>query len=247
MGCTSRLSPLFVFVASTAAACEPSPTEIDPSRLEALIKNGLTIEQVAVDAVHCPGHILPEEGRTLTCTVVIGGKPYDRIATLLNVHRNEFDFDQRWARGEAISSAKLVSAMTGDVSERIGAPVALDCSEPVRFLDRDRSVRCDLAVAALKTAVVFTFDANLHVTEWHTEPSIVSKAALEAGLTPSVQTKLGPQATLTCDGEPLRLPPSDGIIWCTAHRGEQHNRVRLEGETRNDGSFRIHQWLLYDR
>lgn len=212
------------------------------TELESEIAAQLTKDHAVVDAVHCP-RVAPRVGATVSCTVVIGGTPYERVVTIERVDRTGVDASSRWRRGEAVLSSRLSSMARDQASAVVGAPATIDCGEPVRFLAPDRTLRCDLTTGTMTTGVVFTLGLNSELTRLRLDPPMLLKPRLEELLAGAIRRTRGVEVTITCGRERLIEPPSDGIVWCDAS-GLAQGRVSVEVEQAPDGKLTLKRWQL---
>ncbi len=217
---------LLVALSTTAAlaACDKS---VDSAEFEGNVKQRLAAIGFPDATATCPKKIAAKVGAEFTCDVGIEGKTYALNLTITKVDGKRVDMDSKWKDGDAIVAERLEAGVANQLTQDFGAPVTIDCGEPLRFLDADRKVACTLTAGAAKTSLKIAFDDKLTPTGWEIDPVLVSKAKLETILAPDVSAKSGAQVTVTCGAEPLFARPADGVTTCDATDGKATLKIKV--------------------
>lgn len=235
---------LTVLMGLPLAACsiKAHGLELDAATIETQIKANLAKEGVVVDKVKCTEGVALEKGAKLTCQIHIGDKQYEQIATLSDP--KSLNMDLTWPRGEVVYAHKLVTMMTPQLTEAVGAPAVIDCGEPLLFLDKDRAARCKITIGGVTTQLATTLDDKWVPVRWQLEPEVLLRVRLEEMVTPSVREKLGATATVTCDGEHVLAKPANKILDlpCTVHSGAKTLRINVHGEDDANGKLIVSRW-----
>lgn len=225
--------PILLLLVS-ATACKKS---VDAKDFESRIVKRTEELGIQGAKVSCPKGVEAKEGNSIDCKVEIDGKSYVLVSTITKVDGKQLGMDTKWKDGEAVISGKLGPVLTKALGEEFGTEVAIDCGEPLRFLDAERRVTCDLAAGETKAKVAVTFDAKLVPTDWKLEPRLIGKAKLEGLLTKRMQEQV-PNATVTCGAQGLFPRPPDGIVKCEAVAGSDKMGLAVEV----DEDLQIKRW-----
>lgn len=216
--------PLVVIVVASLGACKKSVKNED---VEAFIKKRTEELGLAGAKVGCPKGVEAKVGNKFDCTVELEGKTYLLTATVTSVDGSKLNIDTAWKDGAAVISSKMNTGIGQELSNQFGTPVQVACGEPLRFLDKDRNVTCDLTAGATKAKVVVTFDESLTPTKWKLDPQLLSKKKLEEILTEPVRAKTSPGVAITCGNEPLISRPADGNVWCQIAEGDKAAKLKV--------------------
>lgn len=237
-----RITRTFLAVGLALAGC--GPRTMDTKDLESQIAAQLAKDHAVVDAVHCPPSIPGKAGVSFECEVVLGGKSYAWVVAIHSIDKSGLDLDMHWKRGEAVLASRVAEMMTERVGTLVGAPAAVDCGEPIRFLESDRTVRCDLAVGKVKAQLVMTLATDLTLKAWRLDPPMLAKHKLETGLASAIGDKLGGTATVDCGSEPLFPRPASGIVACSVDTGKKTVPIGVEVELDKDGELTAKRWQV---
>jgi hypothetical protein len=208
-----------------AAGCKKS---VKNDEVEAFVKRRAADLGMQNAKASCPSGVEAKVGTSFDCKLEIDGKTYVLVATITSVEGTKLAIDTAWKDGEAVVSSKLSAALAGELSNQMETPVKVECGEPLRFLDQDRNVACDLVAGSTKAKLLVTFDENLAPTNWKVHPGLLAKPRLEQLLIERVRTQTSATATVTCGDEPLLARPDDGIVWCQVTDGARSAKVEVE-------------------
>jgi hypothetical protein len=234
-------------VAAAMTGCLKLEIHLDHKGFERKIAEELAKDGTTVDSVECPGDVVPKVGTSFTCTVVIGGKSYERVAKITSVDRNGIDADLSWKRGDAVLASRATMGLREPVSALLDAPAVLDCGEPVRFLPPDRTLNCSVTSVAFTGAVRFTVDDQLQLKRLRLDPPMIDRAKVEAATASAIHDQKGAEVTITCGSQRLLARPSDGVLRCDATVGARRVQVSIDFEDDGDGDLKARRWRLSDR
>jgi hypothetical protein len=213
-----------LLVLATTAGCKNT---VGHEEIERFVERRTAELGLAGAKVGCPKGVEAKVGKQFDCNVELEGKTYVLTVTVTRVDGRKFDIDTAWKDGESVVSSKLGPALSDDLSRQFATKVEVSCGEPLRFLDRDRNVTCDLRAGATAARVIITFDERRVPIRWKLDPQLLAKAKLEQILTEPVRAKTAPTAQVTCGSEPLVSRPADGVIWCDLGGGDRPYRLRV--------------------
>ncbi len=216
-----------LLIAATLVALAGCKKKVDSKDFEGRVKKRMTELGFPEATASCPKDIAGKVGTEFTCKVGLDGTSFELVVTITEVSGDSFNMTSTWKDGEAVVSARLSTAVANELTKKFGAPVAIDCSGPLRFLAADRTVRCALSSGATRTEVIVTFDDKLEATDLKLVPDLIAKAKLEEILAPTIEEKTGVPVTVSCGTEPLTLRPADGVVTCDVLGGPQPARVKL--------------------
>jgi hypothetical protein len=160
--------------------------------------------------------------------------------TVKDLDKNrKLQLDTAWRDGPAIVVAKLEPGLTTALSEQLGSPVTIECGdEPLRFLDPQHKLKCELSADAVKSTATIDFDDKLEPTGWHLAPPLLGRAKLEDLLTPAVREKTTPTVKIDCGPAAFLVRPADGWVWCSV--SDAGKRAKLKVEV--DEKLVVHRW-----
>jgi hypothetical protein len=216
---------VFASVLAAAGGCKKS---VKNDEVEAFVQRRATELGIPNAKASCPSGVEAKVGASFDCKIDIDGTTYVLVATITSLEGTKLSIDTAWKDGEAVISSKLSAALSGELSTQMETPVKVECGEPLRFLDKDRNVACDLVAGSTKAKLLVTFDDNLAPTNWKVQPPLLAKAALERLLTDPVRSKTSAAVTVACGDEPLLARPADGIVWCQASDGDRAAKIQVE-------------------
>jgi hypothetical protein len=232
----------FAVAALALTGCKRTGIDMD------LVK-GLAVKSAADVGVTgavatCPDQVPSAIGTKFVCSVAIGGKSYDLDGTIQpppgQPDSVERIADLKWHDGLALGGATLEKLLTPKLTEILATPVKVACGGPIRFIQPDHTITCDLTAGKHAVKVATSFDANNETTSFDLVPSMLGKAKLEGILTKSVTDKLAAASTVTCGDDPLIERPADGKLLCTVDSGSQHGGLAVAV----DADFKITGWEI---
>ncbi|MGE0546965.1 MAG: DUF4333 domain-containing protein [Kofleriaceae bacterium] len=216
-----KIAVILAVVAATACTRRVDSVDFENRLAKRTVELGLTGAKVS-----CPKGIEAKVGASFVCTIAVGGKSYELDATVTKVDGSELGMDTKWKSGDAVVSAKLEPMLGKDLSKSLGAPVTIACGEPLRFLDAQRKIRCDLSSGATKAGVFITFNAELVPTNWELDPMLLARTKLETILTEPVRAKTSAGVTIDCGKQAFIARPADGVVWCEAVEGDKRAKLK---------------------
>jgi len=226
---------------SFQASCGKKTVKQD--EVEAFIKGRADEMGLAATKVTCPSDVEAKKGTTFTCQVEVEGtKTYDLEFTITEIDKDndKFHGDSRWKDGRAVISAKIEEGISAELAKQLGAPIVIECGEPLRFLDAEGKLRCPFTAGKVTGEAVLTFDDQTEVTGWELQPPLLSAQKLVAILTPSVREQTSPEVNLDCGPDPLLARPADGVVWCGISDGKQAAQIRIEV----DEALNVQKWAV---
>ena len=219
-------------------------TSVDTAAVRALAEKAATDLGVTGAKATCPDHISGKIGTTFVCSVAVGGKSYDLDGVVTTPpgqpDSKELYADLRWHAGVAVSSDSLAKAMTDNLTAMLSAPATVTCGEPIRFIQPDHTILCDVTAGAHKLQVATTFNAKNETDSFKLVPRMFAKAKLEELLGTLVTKKLERPATVTCGTDPLIQRPADGKLTCAVDSGESHGDLAISV----DDDFAVTGWEI---
>lgn len=235
---------IFLVLVASALAVVACKSKVDTKGFEDTVRQRTSEMGLHATKVTCPHDVETKQGAAFTCQVELDGKKtYALDVTLKSVDKEsrKADLDTAWHDGAAVQVAKLEPALTDALGKALGSAITLECGdEPLRFLDPQRKLRCELAAGEVKSTATIDFDEALTPTGWHLEPALLERTKLEEVLTPLVRDKTGLPVTVSCGPAALLLRPADGVLWCTiADSGKQ---AKLEVEI--DDNRKVKRWKV---
>jgi hypothetical protein len=214
--------------AMSAAACGK---QVDTTDFEARIAKRVTELGLPVGVVTCPKDVDVSAGAKFKCMVQIADKPYELEARITDASAAgdsaEITMDTRWTAGDAVVGTKLGASLSEGMTKALATHVVVDCGAPLRFIDANHAVRCDLSAGKTKVGLIASFDDKGNPTGWKLDPPVLTKTMLEASITPSLREKTSPDAIISCGDEPLLLRPADGKVPCTVAIGDKHGKIAV--------------------
>jgi len=233
-----------VFAGSLVAALAGCRAKVDTKGFEDLIRTRTTAMGLHATKVACPADVEAKPGKVFTCQVEVDGKKtyaLDVTVTSVDKASSKANFDTGWHDGAAAVVATLDSSLSAELGKSLGGAVVVRCGdEPLRFLDAQRKIRCQLVAGDVTTSATIDFDAALNATDWHLDPPLLAKAKLENLLLPAVREKTAPGVEIDCGPAAFLLRPADGMLHCTAVDGE--HRAKLEVEV--DDKLAVKRWEI---
>ncbi|HET9619897.1 MAG TPA: hypothetical protein VFP84_00925 [Kofleriaceae bacterium] len=235
-------------IASLAAATAGCNT-IKSKELEADLGKRVADMGLQATSVSCPSGVEATPRQVFTCQIAIAApaearkqaKTYALDVTIQAVANGKASFDTAWHDGPAVQTAKMEGLLATELGKALGGAVTLACGdEPLRFLDSQHKLRCELAAGEVKTKATIDFDARtLSPTDWHLDPPLLAKAKLEAVLAPAVREK-APGVTIDCGAAPFLARPADGVVTCKASDGAQTGALKVD----IDDNLNVKRWEL---
>jgi len=202
-------------------------------------ENGLRATKIS-----CPPDVEVKPGARFTCQVELDGKKtYALDVTLKKLEKTSFevDLDTAWRDGSAVVVARLDEGLTKQLSEQLGNPVTVKCGdEPLRFLDPQHKLRCELSADTVKSSATIDFDDKLEPTGYHLDPPLLGRAKLEELLTPAVREKTTPSVKIDCGPSALLARPADGVVWCSISDAGKQAKLKVEV----DGELNVQRWAV---
>lgn len=237
------LSSCVLSVALVAAlAAVGCKSKVDTKGFEDTIRQRTSELGLHATKVTCPSDVEAKQGNVFTCQVELDGKKtYGLDVTLKSVDKasKHVNLDTAWHDGAAVQVAKLEPAVTDELSKQLGSPVTLKCGdEPLRFLDAQHKVKCQLTAGKTKSTATIDFDEGLKPTAWHLDPAILARAKLEEILTPSVREKTSPDVKVDCGPAAILSRPADGVVWCSIADGDKQAKIKVE----IDDGLNVKRW-----
>jgi hypothetical protein len=209
---------------------------IDVSKLAARIRDRAMTLGIGVTNVSCPNDIVGKPGVKLSCQVEIDGKKtYTMDATVIDVDRPDGGghLQTAWRDGVAVRVADLEARLRELLRQTIEITANVACGdEPLRFLDAQRRLRCDLAVGEATATITVEFNDDVVPTNWRSEPPIIVSAQIAKLMTPIVRERTNQGVELDCGPKVAYVRPSDGILWCTVIDGATHAKLRIDLDER---------------
>jgi hypothetical protein len=234
-------------VAVTMTGCWKLEIHVDHKDIEQRIAAELARDGTVADSVTCPGDVVPRVGTTFTCTVVIGDKSYERVATITGVDGKGIDATLSWKRGDAVLASRAVTGLREPVSKLLDMPATIDCGEPVRFLPPDRTQHCKVTSGTFTSEVSFTLGDNHELKRLRFEPPMLIRSKVEAETVSAIHDQKGGDVTVTCGSERLLARPSDGVLRCDGTVGTRRVLVSIDIDDDGDGNLHLKRWQLTDR
>ena len=233
------VAPVLLAAALGAVACK---TKVDTRSFEDIIRQRTSELGLHATKVACPSDVEAKPGRSFTCQVELDGKKtYALDVTLKSVDKgtSQVNLDTAWHEGAAVQVAKLEPVLTAELGKALGSPVTIKCGdEPLRFLDPQRKVRCELAAGTIKSTATIDFNDALTPTDWHLDPALLARAKLEEILTPAVREKTNPGVKVDCGPAALLLRPADGVVWCSIADADKQAKIKVEV----DDKLNVRRW-----
>lgn len=215
--------------------------QVDSKKLEADLLDKTKAQGLHATKVTCPSGVEPKQGGVFTCQIELdAAKTYALDVTITKVNDDHtLAFDTRWHDGPAVQLAKLVPALDEELGKQLGGPIRLDCGrDPLGFLDAKRTLHCDLAAgdpaAEVKTKATIDFDDKFNASDWHLDPPLLSKAKLEARLTPAVREKAGESIQIDCGPSAFVVRPADGNVTCKVTDGDKTAPLKVSVDDKLD-------------
>jgi Domain of unknown function (DUF4333) len=225
--------------AFAVVACK---SKVDTKGFEDTIRQRTTALGLHATKVACPANVEAKPGGVFTCQVELDGKKtygLDVTIKAMDKATSKVDLDTAWHDGAAVQVAKLDQGLTAELSKALGGAVTIKCGdEPLRFLDPQRKLRCELVAGEVKSAATIDFDAALQPTDWHLDPAILARAKLEEILTPAVREKTNPDVKVDCGPAAFLLRPADGVVWCAIADADKQAKIKVE----IDDKLNLQRW-----
>jgi hypothetical protein len=221
---------------SSATATVDRTKVIDGSKLAVRIRDRASTLGVRVTNVSCPSDIIDKPGVKLSCQVEIDyEKSYIMDVTVIDLDRRDggSHLEATWHDGVAVRVADLESHLRERLRQTIDIAINVVCGdEPLRFLDAQRRLRCDVAIGEAAATMMVEFDDHVVPTNWKVEPPIIVSAQIAKIMTPIVRAKTNHGVELDCGPKAAYVRPSDGILWCTLTDGAKRSKLRIDLDER---------------
>jgi hypothetical protein len=218
-----------------ATACKST---VDNGKLEQRVRERVRELGVNVTRISCPDGVRAIPGEKFACQVEIEGKKtYTLDFTVRDVDAlvGKGRLESAWHDGVAVRVAHVQSAFRDTLSASMGVAVAVACGdEPLRLLDRQRKLRCEVVAGDAKATLTIEFDEHVNPGAWQLDPALVVPSKMVELMTPLVRAKTNPLVELDCGPARAFPRPTDGIVWCALTDGAHHARLKLEVDAKLD-------------
>jgi hypothetical protein len=208
---------------------------LDANNVALRIRDRALTLGIRVTNVSCPNDIVGKSGAKLSCQVEIDGKKtYMMDVTVIELDRpGGVVFQSAWRDGVAVRVSALEARLRELLRQTIEITANVACgNDPLRFLDAQRRLRCDLAVGEAAATIIVEFNDDVVPTNWRSEPPIIVSAQIAKLMTPIVREKTNQGVELDCGPKVAYVRPSDGILWCTVIDGAKHAKLRIDLDDR---------------
>jgi hypothetical protein len=205
--------------------------KVDRGQAEAELTRRLADMKVAATRVTCPGDVEARTGQMFSCKVEIEGKQAYALDVTIAVDPESKQVslaNNAWHDGPAVQ-AKVWAALLGDeIGKDVGGQVTVACGdEPLRFLDADDKLRCQLVAGDVTSTVTVEFDKALRPKHWQLAPRVVARAKLDEVALGAVRDRF-PGAQIACGTGEFVRRPDDGSVDCTVTVGGERGTIKLE-------------------